>query len=107
MIKYFISSFSGVFHIDSTFKKSREKLQSNKDMFYDEHIQFLCCSYFLFILFILPKISLLAPNSALSLIQVFYDPARQSFSSKLPSLTSSVSPIPDELGTHSHASIIA
>lgn len=34
-----------MFHIDSTFKKSREKLQSNEDMFYDEHIH-LCCSYF-------------------------------------------------------------
>lgn len=38
MIKYFISSFSGVFHIDSIFKKSREKLQSNEDMFHDEFI---------------------------------------------------------------------
>ena len=57
---------------------------------------------FLFILFILPKISLLAPNSDLSLIQVFYDPANESFSSKLPSLTSSVAP--DELGPHPYAS---
>ena len=80
-------------------------------MFHDESIMntfsfYAALTFYSFYSF-LPKISLLAPNAALSLIQVFYYPARQSFSSKLPSLTFSVSPIPGELCTHPYASIIA